>query len=130
MTTLTSLRIFLVIGALTFGASICMAADIYFGQSSAGSNNGSNCANAYSASRFNTNDSNWTAGNTLHLCGTISSVLTAQNSGSSGSPITILFEPGAQMSNAAFPSTGAMVVTSLNYITINGGTNGVIQNTA
>jgi hypothetical protein len=39
-----------------------MASDIYFAQVAAGANNGTNCANAYSASRFNTNDMAWGAG--------------------------------------------------------------------
>ena len=84
----------------------------------------------------------WTAGNTLKLCGTLTSALTAQGSGSSGSPITIFFETGAGMSNAVFPVTGAINLSGRSWIVVDGGApcgpeistkascNGTIQNTA
>jgi len=44
----------------------------------------------------------WVAGNTLHICGTITgsggaTAITAAGNGSSGNPITIKFETGAQL---------------------------------
>ena len=114
------------------------ASDIYIAQSATGTVNGADCNDAYAVSFFNTS-SNWAStstsgkispGVTVHLCGIITSVLTAQGSGSSGSPITILFEAGAKLSSPAWPSTGAFVVNGKNYITIDGGTNGIIENTA
>ena len=41
-------------------------------------------------------------GTAVHLCGVISSNLTVQGSGASGTPITILFEPNAKLSQLAF----------------------------
>lgn len=118
---------------LLFAFLYCLtasAADIYFAQASAGSNNGTSCANAYSVTRFNTADSNWTAGNILHLCGTFTgtggaTMLTTQGSGSSGNPITIKFEPGSGLTAPYWGSSinGAINVLH-NYITIDGGGNG------
>jgi len=54
--------------------SFCHATDIYFAQSAAGGNNGADCADAYAYTdgTHGINISgNWVAGNTLHICGTI-----------------------------------------------------------
>ncbi len=127
------------------------ASDIYVAQNAAGANNGTACANAYAISWANSS-SNWGSGSgkigpgtTVHLCGTFTSsarggnVLTVQGNGSAGDPVTILFESGAQMNSTGWwgsynaddcPScTGAITVNDHSYITIDGGTNGVIQNT-
>ena len=109
------------------------AADYYVAQSAAGSGNGSNCANADAIA-----DLTWGAGNmvaagdTLHLCGTISSTLVIGASGSAGNPITVLFEEDAKFSKALWgaTTTAAIYATGRSYITINGGTNGIIENTA
>ena len=113
------------------------AADIYFAQSSAGANNGADCADAYSVTRFNTDDSNWTPGNTLHLCGTFTgtagqTMLTVQASGSIGNPITILFESGASLQAPYWGAQyhGAIDSIGMSNIVINGGANGFIENTA
>ena len=118
-------------------ASSARANDIYLGQGS-GAGNGVDCADAYPSSWFN-NSSNWGTGasqigpgTTVHLCGTITGAagatgLTFQGSGSSGHPITLLFENGAVMTS---PQWGvAITSTAKNYITIDGGSNGLIQNT-
>ena len=79
------------------------ASSIYFAQSAVGAANGADCADAY-AYNDGTNginkSQNWVAGNTLHICGTITgssgaNLVAAQGSGASGNPITIKFEPGA-----------------------------------
>ena len=87
------------------------AQNLYIAQNAVGSGNGSSCANAKAVSFFNT-AANWGAaatqigpGTTVHLCGTISSQLTARGSGASGSPITILFESAAKISLPACDST-------------------------
>lgn len=110
--------------------------DVYIAQNSAGAASGADCADAYPVSFFNTG-TNWggassqiSAGTTVHLCGTISTPLTAQGSGASGSPITILFEAGANMTTGAWPGTGAINVDGKSWITIDGGSNGTIANTA
>jgi hypothetical protein len=101
-------------------------ADVYIAQSAAGSADGSSCANAKAVSFFNT-ASNWGAGagqigpgKTVHLCGTITTPLTANGSGSSESPITILFETGAKISVPACGPNGCINIAAKSYITIDG----------
>lgn len=123
-------------------ASPLFANDVFVAQSAAGSANGSSCANAYAASYFNTSG-NWTSGvpsgtqigpgTTVHLCGTFtesagaSGTLTIQGSGSSGSPITILFEPGANATAPYWGNNGFIYAASrVNYITIDGGGTGSV----
>jgi len=124
------------------------ATNVYIAQNATGAANGADCADAEPVSFFNTSG-NWGSGSshigpgtTVHLCGTFtggpgSTMLTIQGSGSSGNPITVLFEPGAQL-NAPYwggnPFNGnngaAIVCAGFNYITIDGGANGTVQNTA
>jgi hypothetical protein len=114
------------------------AEDIYVGQSDAGSADGTSCANQHSAAWFNT-AANWGGGageidpgDTAHLCGTITSGLIGQTSGSAGNPITIKFETNAKISLPFCPPTdpnyGCLKVFS--YMIIDGGTNGIIEATA
>jgi hypothetical protein len=83
------------------------------------------------------NSSSWGSGSnqigpgtTVHLCGTFTfssgaTGLTAQGSGSAGSPITILFESGATLQAPDFGSGGAGIrLDGLNYITVDGGGTG------
>ncbi len=111
-----------------FATAFSTASDIYIAQNAAGGNTGADCADAHAASWFNTS-SNWGSaasqigpGTTVNLCGTFTSQLNGQGSGTSGSPITILFTPGAQISPAVCPSNGCMNFNGLSYITIDGGT--------
>jgi len=92
---------------------------------------------------FNT-AGNWTSGTptgtqigpgtTVHLCGIFtgtagSTILTFQGSGAAGSPITLRFESGAQLTapywNNINNYSGAVVVHNVNYVVIDGGTNQV-----
>ena len=58
-------------------------------------------------------------------------MLTIQGSGSNGSPITILFESGAQLNAPYWSTNGAISCGGYNYITLDGGSSkGIIQNTA
>lgn len=123
------------------------ANDVYIAQAASGSANGSSCANAYAYTYFNASG-NWTTGTpggtqigpgtTVHLCGTITSELTFQGSGSSGNVITLLAETGAVLSS---PGSTLINVNGQSYLLIDGGTtcgwishaqtacNGTIQNT-
>ena len=126
--------------------------DIYLAQNAVGAANGADCADALATSWFN-NSGNWGSGTnqigpgtTVHLCGAItgaagSSGLTVQGNGTGGNPITIQFESGSSMSapywggasgscNLGDMCTGAITVNGYNYIVIDGGNSGVIQNTA
>lgn len=122
------------------GVAHGQAANVYVTQS--GSATGS-CTGTprLSAAGFNT-AANWgTAagkigpGTKVHLCGTFTGtagagMLTAQGSGTSGHPITILFESGTVFKAPYWSgSSGAINVTNRSYIVVDGGTNGVIEDT-
>lgn len=117
--------------------STCGAENLFITQAAQGADTGVDAANAHSASWFNTSG-NWGAGankisadDTVHLVGTISSGLTVQGSGSSGHPVTILFETGAKISAPAF-TTGsggaALYASGKTDITLDGANTGMIEN--
>lgn len=115
-------------------ASLANAEDIYVAQNAAGSDDGTSSANAKSLAWANTS-ANWgvgankiSAGDTVHLCGTLTNVLTVNGSGSFGSPITILFETDAKFSAPTFTNC-CITVGAHNYITVDGGSNGLIEAT-
>jgi hypothetical protein len=129
-------------------AALSTASDIYIAQNAAGSNSGADCGDAHSVAWFNIS-SNWGSssgqigpGTTVHLCGTFTgsagaTMLTVQGSGSSGNPVTLQFESGAVLrapywgANPFNGDNAAIVCNNGNsWITIDGGTNGVIINTA
>jgi hypothetical protein len=99
-------------------------------------------SNTHPPSWFN-NSANWGSnssqigpGTIVHLCGTFSgglnsNMLSAQASGSNGNPVRILFESGAKLTSPAWSGTaGAIDISDHSYIVVDGGTEGVIQNTA
>jgi chitodextrinase len=121
------------------------AEDMYVAQTSFGNDSGSSCNNAKAMSWVSEWDSqngghNWATpkvqgkigpGDTIHVCGSISTALSIMGSGVSGRPITITFEPGASMTKDYWGGTGAISTpggTSADWIVIDG-RNGVIQNT-
>lgn len=125
-------KILLIISLILFALPV-YAADYYIAQSAAGSGDGSDCANAKAIANLTWGAGNMgVAGNTIHLCGTITTTLTIGASGSAGNPITILFEEDAKLSKALWgaTTTAAIYSTAKSYITIDGGTNGVIENLA
>lgn len=114
------------------------ATDIYFAPTSAGSNNGTSCSNAYA---YNDGTHGWnqsaqqSAGNNLHICaGTYTAsangtLLSTMNNGSNGNPITLIADQGAATFQAPyFNQNGAIYITNNNW-TINGDNNLTIQNT-
>ena len=119
------------------------ANDLYVAQSVTGAANGSSCANADSVAWFNSS-ANWGSGasqigpgTTVHLCGTISTPMTAQGSGTSGSPLTILWETNAKLSApnwgpdpSQFNAAPAFYSSGNSYLILDGGTNGVIEGTS
>jgi hypothetical protein len=119
--------LFLLAPALLLFAAPLAASDIFVAQSASGSADGSSCANAYAISFFNSSG-NWGStagkigpGTTLHLCGTITTALTAQGNGSSASPITVQWESGAGVSVCS--SVGAVQLANHNYIALDLGGN-------
>src|SRR4051794_23625598 len=80
--------------AFLFMSSVRAAVtDIYLSQSGGGSNFTINCATGSRPASFFNTAGNWPGiigpGTTVHLCGTITSGLNFQGSGTSGSPITL-----------------------------------------
>jgi hypothetical protein len=110
--------------------------DTYIAQNAAGAGNGSSCSSAFAYTFFNSTG-NWGSGSsqigpgtTVHLCGTISAQLTLLGDGSSGNPLTVLFETGAKLSIASGYSNGFIYGgASRSFIIIDGGANGVIEST-
>ncbi len=112
--------------------------NIYVAQSATGEANGTSCENAREAAWFNQPES-WGAGSgeigpgaMVHLCGTISTNLVAEGSGSAESPIVIYFEPGAAISMPVCPGRGegCLDTNGESHLTIDGGTSGAIEDTA
>jgi hypothetical protein len=142
MNTLTRVLNFAGVTAmLAIAFSQASGMDLYISQSGAGANTGLDCADAYpytffnSAANWGTNSTQIGPGTTVHLCGIFTgtagqTLLNAQGSGTAGNPITIKFEPGANLSAFYWSNAGAIVVNGKSFITIDGGTNGTIQNTA
>lgn len=79
------------------------------------------------------------AGDTTYLCGTITgaagaSGIAINQSGTSGNPITVIFDTGAVMTSPYWGTGAAIGITGDAYIVIDGGgpggTNGIIEDTA
>lgn len=108
------------------------AADVYITQTASGGDTGADCANAKSVTYFNASA---TGGNTYHLCGTFTGstgggMLTVPT-GSAGNILTVKFEDNSVMTAPYWSaSTGAIYINGKSYVTIDGGTNGVIKNSA
>ena len=119
---------------------VSSAKDIYIAQIAQGGGGGNSCATANAAAFFNSS-SNWGtgasqigAGTTVHICGTITggsnaTGFTFQGSGTSASPITLLFEPGAILTSTNWSTNGAIITDGQSYVVVDGGSNGLIQDT-
>lgn len=135
---------FLLMFAILFlAASPASAKDIYFSQSGTGA--GTSCTDTLPVAWFN-NSANWGSGSsqigpgtTVHLCGTFtgapgSTMLTFQGSGTSGNPITLLFESGGNLTAPYWSTNGAINTNGNSWLVVNGdianGRQGIIQNTA
>ena len=119
--------------SMLFVSPNVFAADFYIAQTAAGSANGTACADAYAVTWFNTTGS-WAnpkvagkvgPGDTVHLCGTVSSPLSQGIAGSSGTVITILWEQGAVLSLDPSTSTWNSIADMAvqNYTLVDGGGN-------
>ena len=130
----TLVQILLVIGSTFVWPAVVWSADIYITQTASDSDSGAgtSCASARSVDWFNTNA---TGGNTYHLCGTLTgaagSTILTPPSGSAGAMLTILFEAGAVLQAPYWGSaaSGAITLIGKQYVTIDGASHGVIQNT-
>jgi hypothetical protein len=107
-----------------------VAVNYYVAQTAQGSGNGSSCANAKPLSTLS-GSAEWTPGNVIGLCGTITSPITVGGSGTAGNPITVYWMPGSTISAPDWTGTGAINTGNQSYLTFNGGDNGTsIQATA
>ncbi len=104
--------IFFVCMTLLAGAASAGVANAFVTQSGAPSGN---CTTNVQPVTWFDSGANWGAGasqigpgTTVHICGTITSVLTPQGSGASGNPIVIQWEPGASL--AVCNTTGALQI--------------------
>lgn len=108
--------------------SFASIANVYLAQAAAGGNTGADCANAHAITFFNT-AGNWGAGagqigsdTVVHLCGTITSEIAFQGSGTSGHPVTVLFETGANISiSPGMDAAGVVAMGANSFLTIDGG---------
>jgi hypothetical protein len=119
------------------------AANIYITQS--GSTSGG-CTTSVQTPAFFNNAANWGTGGTqigpgttVLACGTFTALagtcglFAFQGSGTSGNPITLKWDTGAIMQAPYFCAnhdSGAIDLVGHNWIVIDGGTNGILQNTA
>lgn len=125
---------------VTLFTSLCSGRDIYIAQRAYGLDSGDSCANARAIGWLDVS-SNWgtgttaiAPGDTLHLCGEFhgaanTTLITFYGSGTSGSPITLVFEPGAKLTSPAWSARGAINLNGHSFIALDGGASGVIENT-
>ena len=124
------IRMGMILAVISVPASHAAASDFYVAQNTTGSGSGSDSSDCQSLAWVNSTYA-WTAGDTIHLVGTLTNNLTVGGSGSAGNPITIYFEPNAKFSAPTFPSSTHWIdVGSYSWITIDGGSNGLIENTS
>jgi len=89
-----------------------------------------------SPSNWGSSSSQIGPGTTVTICGTFtgaagSTEFTFQGSGTSGNPITLLFDAGTTLSAPYWSaSNGAINISGRNYVTVNGQNTGIVQNTA
>ena len=127
---------------LAFGAAA--DAETFYISNGGGSMNCNGGQQTTSAPSFFNSGKNWATpkvsgkigpGDSVYLCGTFtggvgSTMLQVQGSGSNGSPITVKFDTNADLTSPAWGAIGAIDCGGRSFITIDGGTNGKIENTA
>lgn len=119
----------LVLSGLAATGASAQASNVYITQDGGG--NGVCSSNVHNPSWFN-NSANWGNGGSqigpgtiVHLCGTITSGLTAQGNGAAGNPWTLFFESGAKMSQPYCGydgNTGCLNLSGHSFFVIDGGT--------
>jgi hypothetical protein len=119
--------------AILLAARPTYAEDIYYAQTPAGSGSGDSCANsrAISALAWDPGAGTIGAGDTAHLCGTITTAIAVGTSGSdANNQVTVKFEDNAKMSKDTWgDGVSAITVRDRSWVVIDGGTNGIIENT-
>jgi len=124
---------------ITASAAFGSATNVYITQSGSASGN---CTTNVQTPAFFNNASNWGSGGSqigpgtrVLICGTFTgsanaTAFTFQGSGNSSNTVTLKFDTGALLTSPYWSANGAISCNSLSYITVDGGSNGTIQNTA
>lgn len=130
--------------ALLYPALPAMATTRYVAQTAGTFSGGSACNGQTTISPATFNGTTLSPGDITYLCGTItgtagSGLITVKQSGTAGNPIQIIMDTGALLQAPYFPGSanqatcssdcGAIAVLGQNYVIIDGGSNGTIQNT-
>ena len=107
----------------------------YISQTAGTFSGGSACNGQTAITAATWNSTSESPGDVSYVCGTITGtageiLLNFAWSGSSGNPITLIFDTGAILASPVWSNVGAINVYNLSNIVINGGTNGTIENTA
>src|SRR5947209_5128426 len=135
------ISVFALVAVCMFGAASAHAKTFYIAGNSSRTTGGTSCSDALSVAWFN-NPSSWgtashqiSAGTTVFLCGRFQGragqqLLVAHGDGTATAPITIKFTTGAILSAPYWSGSGAIYIAGRNHITVDGGTNGIIENTA
>lgn len=125
------MKLFLYFIAIFLGTQ-SFAVTKYVAQSASGANDGSSAGNAYSMAQLNAASPYSPAGDDIVILnGTITTALLIPTSGTSGHVITYQFASGAKFSSTVWGETnGAININAKSFIVIDGGTNGIIENTA
>lgn len=127
--------------AVLLSALPARAKDFYVAANQATSGTGTGCSTAKpitwlsNGASWGTGASQIGPGTTVHLCGLITGtpgqqLFVVRGSGTSASPITIKWEPNAILSAPYWSAMGAIYASGSSYIVFDGGTNGMIRNTA
>jgi hypothetical protein len=135
------ISVFILVAACFFGAASANAKSLYVSGNSNRTTGGTSCGDALSVAWFNDSASwGWAShqispGTTVYLCGAFNGrpgeeLLTVRGSGSAGNPITIQFLQGTVLAAPYWSSNGAIHMDGVSDIVVDGGANGVIENTA
>lgn len=115
------MRSFWLFTLLVLAASPACATTIYVSQAAQTPfSGGTNCNGNNTSSVATFNAASLSNGEIVWLCGTITSALTPQNGGSLSQPVLMQFDTGASIQMGALPTTGAIVLTGLSNITVDG----------
>ena len=135
------ISVFALVAASLFGVASANAKAFYISGTSSRTTGGTSCSDALSVAWFN-NPSSWgtassqiSAGTTVFLCGRFQGragqqLLVARGDGTASAPITIKFTTGAILSAPYWAGSGAIYIQGRSHIIVDGGTNGIIENTA
>lgn len=129
-------KLILIVPLLAFLVSGALATTRYVAQTAGTFSGGTACNGQTAITPTTWNSTSESPGDITYICGTVTgtadgTLLTFSWSGSSGSPLQLIFDTGATLTAPYWGSSGAINTNGESYITINGGTSqqGVIEDT-